>query len=279
MNQTFRLSLFQNKRDNKPQLVTRSWQQLCASFQKPQVRLEKDGLLFSPAYFEPSLRRKENVRELSLLVLDIDHNAELETLQTRLAALQCAFTIYSTHSHLQQTESNPEAESRFRVVMPLAEPIPSDLFPALWQHAKQATGLPLDEAAKDSSRIFYTPAIAIGDAPFCSYIHDAAFLDWRALPLAADDANDKTSAGNDDHKSAVYSFASHDERHAELCRLIQQCATRNTRGNYEMKCPAHNGKGSTSLFHDPENGAVACLKKPHPCSYVCLLYTSPSPRD
>jgi hypothetical protein len=273
MKQTFRLSLFQNKWDNKPQLVTRSWQQLCANFQRPQVRLEKDGLLFSPAYFEPALRRKENVKELSLLVLDIDHKAELQTLQTRLATLQCAFSIYSTHSHLRQTESNPEAEPRFRAVLPLAEPVQSDLFPTLWQYVKHATGLSLDESAKDASRIFYTPAIPQQDAPFCSYIADGAFLDWRVLLAShaenvSEQGTNEKDASDADYAPENSHFASHDERHAELCRRVEQRAKQNSHGAFEMKCPAHVGKGETSLVYFPDSQSVKCLKG---CDYFSIL--------
>ena len=225
MSQTFRLSLFKRKTDNKPQAVTLSWQQLCTNFQKPQARLEKDGLAFSPAYFEPALRNKENVKEVSLLVLDIDHEADLETLKSRLAALQCAFSIYSTHSHLRQTESNPNAEPRFRVVLPLTEPVESDLFPALWQYVKQATGLPLDEAAKDVSRIFYTPAISEKDAPFCSYISDGVFLNWRELPL---DSVLHSLNGNSKTKAAkVKDVIPHHERNVTLASLAGTMRRRN----------------------------------------------------
>lgn len=281
INQAFRLSLFNNKRDNKPQLVTRSWRQLCANFQKPQVRLEKDGLLFSPALFEPALRRKENVRELSLLVLDIDHKAELQTLQTRLAALQCAYSIYSTHSHLRQTESNPEAEPRFRVVLPLAEPVQSNLFPILWQYVKKATDLPLDEAAKDASRIFYTPAISQKDAPFCSYIADGAFLDWRALLASQAESVSGQGASGKDAFNVAYvpencDFTSHDDRHAELCRRIEHRAKQNSRGTFEMKCPAHVGKGETSLVYFPDSQSVKCLNG---CDYFSLLHAFSLPDE
>lgn len=192
----FNISLFKNKKDNQPQLERRSWQQLCDKFQKPSIRADKDGSLFSPAFFEPALRRKENVKELSLLVLDIDHNAELETLKTQLTALNSAYAIYSSHSHLRLTESNPNVEPRYRIVIPLFVPIASANYPALWQYVKHKTGLPLDEAAKDASRIFYTPAIAHKDAPFYSYISDGAFLDWRKLSLDEFKTQKQNDAGN-----------------------------------------------------------------------------------
>src|SRR5688500_13046532 len=121
--QKFHLSLFRHKRDTAPQDVERSWLKICEQFKTPQVRFEKDGALFSPAKFEPAYRRKENVREVSMLVLDIDREVQLSTLKTQIGALNSAYLIYSTHSHLRRTESNLNAESRFRVCLPLATAI------------------------------------------------------------------------------------------------------------------------------------------------------------
>ena len=90
----FKLSLFDTKRNNHPKVVTRTWLKLCESFALPQIRGEKDGLLFSPAIFDPPLRRKENVIELSLLALDCDHHTTFEGLVGSLKILNRAFAIY-----------------------------------------------------------------------------------------------------------------------------------------------------------------------------------------
>ena len=183
MTQSFQISLFRHKRDTNAQLVERTWEQLCANFREPQVRAEKDGPLFSPAVFDPPVRAKLNVKRLSLLVLDLDHAAKLGTIKSRLSLLECAFIISSTHSHLRQTESNPSAEPRFRVVVPLAEPIPAARFLSLWSYVKQMTHLNVDEAAKDESRIFYTPAISSESSEYECFIQEGSFLDWKRLPL------------------------------------------------------------------------------------------------
>ncbi len=273
----FQISLFQNKTDNKPQIVRRSWRQLCDKFQTPQIRASKDGLLFSGATFEPARRLKENVRELSLLVFDVDHNANFDDAKNRFDAFKCAYVIHSTHSHLRRTDKNPNAEPRFRVVVPLLKPIPAKDFPNLWKYVKFTTVLPFDESAKDASRIFYTPAKADENAAFVCHVQNGAFLDWQSLPLVAFVVDDKTNAptGNqtsaDNLRNSINLFSSHDERHTELCRIIEARAKNTGRGGFEMKCPAHGGDGDTSLFYDLKSGAVACLKKPKPCSYFEIL--------
>ena len=68
------LSFFKNRQDNQPQLSDIDWQRFCHRVQNPQVRAEKDGTLFAPVTFR-GLRAKQNVTEVSMLVLDFDHGA------------------------------------------------------------------------------------------------------------------------------------------------------------------------------------------------------------
>lgn len=192
MTQTFQISLFRHKRDNNAKLVERTWEELCDNFRAPRLRVEKDGPLFSPAVFDPPLRAKRNAKRLSLLVLDLDHAAKLGTIKSGLSQLGCAYIISSTHSHLRKTESNQDAEPRYRVVIPLAEPIPASRFLSLWNHVKNKAGLHVDEAAKDESRIFYTPAIAHTEAVYECFIEEGPSLDWRTMPLREVVSNDIT---------------------------------------------------------------------------------------
>lgn len=182
MTQIFQISLFRHKRDNNAQLVGRTWEEICRNFRNPRIRLEKDGPLFSPAVFEPPFRAKVNAKRLSLLVFDLDHATKLVTIKSSLSKLACAFIISSTHSHLRKTESNPNAEARYRIVIPLAEPIPATHFLSLWKKIKNRTDLNVDEAAKDESRIFYTPSVASVEAKYECHIQDGPFLDWKKLP-------------------------------------------------------------------------------------------------
>jgi ribosomal protein L40E len=279
---TFKLSYFQHKRDTVPQVVERSWDELVGEFEQPYIRADKDGELFAPVVFEPAKRLKENVREISILSLDIDHGApELPTLKAQLDALDASYFIYSTHSHLRKTDKNPNAERRYRVAIPLACPIPAKDFPALWAYAKQKTGLPLDESAKDASRMFYTPVIATHDAPFVFDEKEGEFLNWKKLPLDSFAKDGPYNAsGDSQQKRDTLVFEFHEDRHAELCRRVETQARSTGRGTCEMKCPSHKGKGDSSLFYDPKTEVVACIRKPNPCSYfdICAAFGLPNGR-
>ncbi|MDX2040503.1 MAG: YfjI family protein [Acidobacteriota bacterium] len=181
----FKISLFDNKRDAAPKPAERTWQQICDRVKSPRVQADKDGSLFSPAIFDPPRRAKENVVEVSLLVLDYDHAANFDRDTAVWRELGLSFAAYTTHSSHRVTQNNPEAEERFRVILPLLEPVPSSEFPKLWQWAARASDGKVDASAKDSSRMFYTPAIASADARYRFDLHDGELLDWRKLDLQA----------------------------------------------------------------------------------------------
>jgi hypothetical protein len=273
----FKISLFQSVKDNKAQIVTRTWGQLCEKFSKPQVRFEKDGLLFAPCVFAPPLRRKENVQELSMLVFDCDHFADFNKIIESLRQLQCAFAVYSTHSHLRVTKKNPDAEPRFRAVIPLAENISANDFLRLWKAVSKFFDLPIDESAKDISRIYYTPAIASADAPYKYHIEpNENFFQWREWLTQHSDQLPKSESEREKVVSSVEAsdrmvFFYHEDRHAELCRRVEALATRNERGVFEMRCPVHNGESRTSFVYFPDVQKVSCLSKPTPCDYFSLL--------
>ncbi|MDQ3687338.1 MAG: hypothetical protein M3430_17330, partial [Acidobacteriota bacterium] len=82
-----------------------------------------------------------------------------------------------------------------------------------------------------------------------------------AFPLV--DAPPRATPPSDDGR-----FASWDDLNAELKRCVMARATQNNKGVYEMRCPAHNGHGETSLFFNPATGAVHCNKG---CDHAAVL--------
>jgi hypothetical protein len=95
-------------------------------------------------------------------------------------------------------------------------------------------------------------------------------LDWQKLSLDLSGTNDNAN-GNSLKTLDSVTFEFHEDRHAELCRRVEVQAKDTGRGTFEMKCPAHNGKGNSSLFYDPATRKAACIKKPNPCSYFDIL--------
>lgn len=179
-----KFSLFNHKADNVPRQVERSLKQLRQRLAKPGLRPAKDGLLLSPAVFEGS-RKNENVLELSAIVLDLDHGVPaLGEICKKMRRTGCAFAVYSTHSHLRTTESNPKGERRYRVMVPLKSPVPAADHEALRRSIIEMTGLPADPAASALAQMYYAPAKASADAPYEYHVEDGDFLDWTKLHLS-----------------------------------------------------------------------------------------------
>lgn len=180
---TFSVSLFANKTDNQPRPEIWTLEDLAGRVKTPLVRPEKDGLLFSGAnYRAGATRGGEGVEKVSLLLLDYDHGADFERDCAVWQSLGFYFAAYTTHSSYRKTENNPDAEERFRIVLPLAASIPAVKYLALWTWAQKISGGRLDNAPKNAASIFYAPAIQSG-AKYKFKVHDAALLDWRELAL------------------------------------------------------------------------------------------------
>lgn len=257
---SFTLSLFDSKTDTQPKEVQRTWAQMCERFARPAVREAKDGPLFSPAIFRPAYRLQENAIELSLLVLDYDHGASLGNDLSAWRALKCCFAAYTTHSHRRVTKGNLEAEERFRIVAPLAVPIPTEKFPALWRWAARLSGGKIDPQAQDASRMYYTPAVASSDAPYKFVIVDGEPLDWRSpdlqQPIEPEILGILLSSS-----SCGSGFGSWDELHKEAARRVRLSPKARTDRKGWTHAPGicHGRNEGKAIFVSPD-GAYGCLK-------------------
>jgi hypothetical protein len=172
---TFAVSFFNSKKDNKPKQQLMSWEDVVKRLSQASIRQSKDGELFCAATFT-GRRAKENATEACMLVLDYDHDADIRQELQVWREHGYTFIVYTTHSHT-------EKEHRFRVIIPLAAPIPAAQFPFLWQWAFALSGGKIDRAASDISRIFYTPAVRDKDAAWFFESVEGSLLDWRTLNL------------------------------------------------------------------------------------------------
>ncbi len=158
-----------------------SWAEICMMFENPVVEFKKENVpLFSPATFSPPSRAKRNVQAVSLLMYDIDHDADIDAINSAIEGLACAAIVGSTHSHMRRVDGKT-AEPRFRIVLSLQEAIPSSEYLSVWTAGKKALRIPVDEAAKDPSRMYYKPAKASKESLYHCRIHSGSPLDWKSL--------------------------------------------------------------------------------------------------
>jgi P4 family phage/plasmid primase-like protien len=173
--QSFDVAFFKSKKDNAPKAQTFTWNDFFERFRVPHVRTDKDGESFAPATFIGK-RAKENVESVSMLVLDYDHDANFDVDFSVWRDLGFTLLAYTTHSHKENAQ-------RFRIVLPLKEPISAADFPRLWKWAALLAGGKIDKAASDASRMFYTPSKASATSKHRFEVRNNALLDWRTLDL------------------------------------------------------------------------------------------------
>lgn len=142
---SFRYSWFRGLTDTAPKAVERTLADLGPRLTR-HARGAKDELpLWSPARFN-GRRSKSSVIEVCMIVLDYDDGTTIESAVGTWGAY--AHVVYTTPSH------TPELP-KFRVVLPLAEPVPADRWGAVWRWAEERSGRQVDPKCKDASRIYY----------------------------------------------------------------------------------------------------------------------------
>jgi P4 family phage/plasmid primase-like protien len=201
---TFRVSVFNNKTDKWPKHEDWSWEDLVRRVRSPEIRADKDGALFSGAsYHDGKTRGGKGVDVVSLLPLDYDHDADFDRDLEVWRSLGLTFASHTTHSSYRETETNPKAEERFRVIIPLDPPIPAAKYLQLWLWAQATTGGRLDNAPKNAASIFYAPAIADEEAQYKREIHTGRPLDWRELDLEEPKIKEQPQTAPAANKSAT----------------------------------------------------------------------------
>ncbi len=113
---------------------------------------------WSPAIYAPRATRGiAGVVAVSCLVLDYDDGTEPEDALGPWEEVTAL--LHTTWSH---TASRP----RFRVVLPLAEPVAASEWSGVWRWARDRAVGEIDPACKDPSRLYFLPALAGAKRPY-----------------------------------------------------------------------------------------------------------------
>lgn len=139
---------------------------------------------WSPARFQPrALRSADSVVALSCLVLDYDDGTPLR--DARLAWWDWTHLVHTSWSHTREAP-------RFRLVVPLARPVPALLWGRLWSWAADRSAGAPDGACKDPCRVYFVPAVREVAWPYFADVHERDWLDVdpQKLPLSADERAD-----------------------------------------------------------------------------------------
>ncbi len=147
-----------------------------------QLRIEarkeakRDLRLWSPAVYRQDAveRGSEGVTHVSCLVLDYDAGARIPE----------ATAPFADYFHLLHTTwSHTPAHPKFRLILPLAVPVPAAHWDALWSWAHERSGGEIDRAMSGWAANYALPATPYRDAPREALSHAAPILDPRDLGI------------------------------------------------------------------------------------------------
>lgn len=131
--------------------------------------VKKDLRLWSPTHYPPDSRRgSENVVHLSALVLDYDAGATIR--QARELWAEYFHILHTTWSHRPE---NP----KFRVILPLAQPVSARDWPAVYAWAEERTDFSIDPSNKGPGTTFALPAVPSAEAVRVAYSRPGPLFD------------------------------------------------------------------------------------------------------
>lgn len=177
---------FSGVADTKGKQITLPFGDLIRHFNDFSVGTDKKKLAaFSPAIFKNEGRRKANVEQVSGLVLDFDGSQSIGEGLAPFEDQELRYILYSTFNHRRAGVKNPTGNDRFRLIIPLKEPIPSSDYPALWKWAEMVSGSKIDPACKSPNQVYFMPGVADLDSDFEFLANEHGKpLDWKSLSLA-----------------------------------------------------------------------------------------------
>jgi hypothetical protein len=165
--------------NTRPHRQVVTWAALIKTLTTHKRVTDKDDEGWSPAtYLEGTTRANKNVDQVSLAVADRDHCTwdDLADLKAHLRELGVAAIIASSYSN------QPPDDVRFRVIVPLAAPIPADQAAGRWLQLNEYLFLGKnDPQTKDWSRFFYRTSAPPDVAVFAEVLEGHA-LDLATLP-------------------------------------------------------------------------------------------------
>jgi uncharacterized protein (DUF927 family) len=184
--QKFTICRYGHKLDKVPKPATLTWAEFREEFSQHPVRLQKDGSAWSPvSIVKGGTRNNESVDLVYFAMLDIDTNTPYEPLLERFSD----FT-YLAHSSFRHTNEY----HKYRVILPLAVPVPASEWETVWARFNQMVGGINDASVKDASRLYYTPGHPIGTD--CHFVKEnqgkllsLADLPELAIPVKTNSVN------------------------------------------------------------------------------------------
>jgi hypothetical protein len=230
---------------------------------------------WSPAVLHEGRRRgNDHVEAVSCIVLDYDDGTDLLTALDPWRDWPC---IYHT------SWSCTDDVAKYRLVVPLARPVPALAWRWVWRWAAQRAGGTIDPACSDASRLYFLPHRRPG-APFDTGTHDPGGAlcdpDWHLVDagtLAAVGRSTDSVARERDWEGRDYRATASTAQRVAAEALRADPAVRERVGSalrgvvrgtrcHGIRCPAC-GRASVWFLIDPRVKATAECNHRNSCGW------------
>jgi len=173
---TFPISIFNRVTENQASecedMTFDEFVDIVSSFSCEEFASKEAAPLFASTRFTGGLRRKSNATVSGLIVLDIDDGIQIEEVIGFCEQLGVKSLVYTTASHRQD-------HHKFRVCIPLAEPVPYDEHVACWHAINYTfTGQASDTSKVGCESMFYVPGI-YPNAPTQFVFHEGEIFEAK----------------------------------------------------------------------------------------------------
>jgi hypothetical protein len=240
----FEFSTVRGPTDTAPRKVAATWGSFLRRLEQPVVRGElpleeylaaekparnrqKAGPGWIPAVFRPGGRRvDDDVLGATAVVGDLDDGKLLDRAQVVRHLNGYVHVGHTSYSHAPQAP-------RYRVVVPLARPIPPARYAAAWERLNALLDGALDPSGRNPSHFYYLPAVPPGGEPHFEFWA----ADGELLDPDAPEAEESPAAACPAPEVDLDSLAISDR----IRRLIREGIAADTENRYE-------GDRSRALF-------------------------------
>jgi len=142
---------------------------------RAKARSKTELRIWSPTLYPPGARRgADHVVHLSCVVLDYDEGASIDEASDRWSEV-----FHIVHSTWSYTPERP----RFRLVLPLAHPVPAEHWEPVWSWASARAGGCNDPALKSPASTYALPATPSVRTPRRAFVVERPLLDPLAIGL------------------------------------------------------------------------------------------------
>jgi hypothetical protein len=124
-----------------------------------------------PATFTGPGRERAHVAAVNVAFLDFDGTCDISTARARWAGF--AYALHTSWSHTAE-------KHRFRLVLPLARPVPRDAWPDAFARLVELAVEPFDRCSENPAQPFFLPAVPSSTAERFGVVNDGPWLDLLA---------------------------------------------------------------------------------------------------